>query len=158
MRTRAYRNGDTAVPYAVGMAEGIDRAAWARTIRSLLSAETRGNQTRFAQMVGVTPKTVSRWLAGDVDVSENSVRQVARALGLSPVKMLVDLGYYQPDEMPAGVEPDASVDPEEQIIRDAGLPPSKQHELIEHLRQMRDRDAQQRADEIAALIRFSRGA
>lgn len=137
------------------MAE-VDRDAWARTVRHLMDTETKGNASELARRVGVTTKTLYRWLGAEVAVSEESVRKVTRSLNYTPaqtIQLLLALGYYRADEFPpAAPEPEDSGDPEEQIIRDAGLSPSATRNLIKRLRQMRERDAQRRAEDLANLI------
>src|SRR5687768_6627020 len=57
----------------------VDRDAWADLVGKLVTGRTRGNKSAFARTVGVTARTLDRWLAGEVNVSEASVRAVARA-------------------------------------------------------------------------------
>lgn len=84
----------------------VDRTAWAALIVALIDAEAGGNQTRFAAKVGVTPRTITRWLEGQVAVRPQSVTEVARALGRSPVELLVRIGYLTSQEVaPAGTQP-----------------------------------------------------
>lgn len=92
---------DMRVPYAVAVGEPeVNREAWAATVRKLTGERERGNQAAFSRAVGVDVKTVGRWLRCLVDVSEESVRQVARTYDLNPIKLLVEVGYY--DHMDVG--------------------------------------------------------
>lgn len=103
------------VGYSPGMAERrIDRDAWAKVVQGFVDAASRGNKSAFARRVGMTTKTIDRWLAGSVDVSEQSVRVVAEALGQNPMDLLVLLGYYRPDEIVA--TPPAPIDPREDPV------------------------------------------
>lgn len=86
--------------YPLGVAERkINRGAWARLVAALVESETRGKKATFARLVGVDPRTISRWLNSEVDVSEESVREVARGLHLSPIELLIRVGYYSPNEL-----------------------------------------------------------
>lgn len=95
---------DMDVRYGVGMTDAaeIDRAAWAALIAALVNAEAGGNQTKFANKVGATPRNVSRWLECEVAVKPESVTKVARALDRSPVELLVRVGYLSPQEVTGG--------------------------------------------------------
>lgn len=107
------------VGYSPGMPERrIDRDAWAKVVRGFVDAASRGNKSAFARRVGMTTKTIDRWLAGTVDVSEQSVRVVAEALDQNPMDLLVLLGYYRPDEI---VAPPARVDAREDPVIQAIL-------------------------------------
>jgi transcriptional regulator with XRE-family HTH domain len=94
---------------------GIDRGAWAQRVADLRASETRGKTAPFAKKVGVDPRTVDRWLRREVDVKEESVRAVARALNRSPVELLIQVGFYAASEIAPPAVPDPREDP---IIRD----------------------------------------
>jgi hypothetical protein len=90
----------TRVGYDPGMGpRRIDRNAWATVIGGLVTTRARGNKSAFARQVGYTTRTIDRWLAAEVDVSESSVRQVAERMGRNPIELLVTVGYYRPDEV-----------------------------------------------------------
>jgi transcriptional regulator with XRE-family HTH domain len=135
------------VPYAGDVAAEIDRTAWSQLVTQLIAQESGGNKTMFAATVGVDRKTVTRWVQGENSVSEEGVRAVARALGLSARDLLVQVGYYGTDELPAETPaptPAAEVDAAEKLIRESDLPPSIKRELIAHVRRQRaeqERDA-----------------
>ncbi|MEV4197068.1 hypothetical protein [Micromonospora globbae] len=152
------------------MAEGsIDREAWAKVISQLIAQETGtpakpdGNKSRFAELIGVTYKTVLRWTQQASDVSEDSVRQVARALHISPLELLVRVGYYTDDDVsavarpatPAGIDKD---DPALRVILEADVPPRVQQRMIQRLQEMRRREAERQVDEVRWWIDQSRGA
>lgn len=86
---------------------GIDREAWAHVVASLRQSEAKGKTATFARKIGVDPRTVDRWLRQQVAVKEENIRAVARALDISPVDLLVQVGYYQPGE----IAPPDPVDP-----------------------------------------------
>lgn len=93
--------GTRMVPYGGSVADDgqVNRAAWAALVVELLRTEAAGNQSRLAGRVGVTAKTIGRWLQQKNDVSEQSVRDVARSLGRDPMDLLVKVGYYAPAEV-----------------------------------------------------------
>jgi len=65
------------------------------------------SQVEIAKRSGAAQSTVSRWLTGTVPDAE-SVVQLARAYGMSPVAALVAAGYLEPDEITnSGVQPRA---------------------------------------------------
>lgn len=98
------------VRYSADMAgRQIDRNAWASVVHDAIQRLDRGNKSAFARRVGLTTRTIDRWLGAAVDVSENSVRQIAEHTGQNPIDLLVTVGYYRPNEL-AGAAP-AAVDP-----------------------------------------------
>lgn len=129
---------DTKVGYRVRVADAaeIDRTAWAALISALISSEAAGNQTRFATKVGVTPRTVSRWLESEVAVRPQSVTEVARALGRSPVELLVRVGYLSPNE--AAEQGPGPLDPLVirwlKVLADPNVPEETKHRLRERMR------------------------
>ncbi|MFE7870016.1 hypothetical protein ACFUYE_06665 [Micromonospora humida] len=143
------------------MADGsIDREAWARVVSDLIAQETgtqakpQGNKSAFAQLVGVTYKTVLRWTQAASDVSEDSVRQVARALHISPLELLVRVGYYTGDDLNAAMQaagPTTRIDqadPALQVILESDVPPRVQQRMIQRLEALRARDAERHVDEV----------
>lgn len=151
---------DMRVRYVEGVAErSVDRAAWARLIAELINTEAGGNTTRFAQLVGVTYKTVRRWILQQTEVSEDSIRQVADALHITPAKLLVGVGLYRPDELaaPAAPEPVAD-DPALQAILEADVPPRVKQRMIQRLQQLRQADQQRYVDEVRFWLDQTRGA
>lgn len=78
----------------------IDRAAWADLVSDLVDRETRGKKAAFSRLIGVSTRTLDRWLAQEVDVSEESVRSVARATNRPAMDLLIRVGYYRQDEAP----------------------------------------------------------
>lgn len=94
---------------------GIDREAWAKIVKSLRLAETKGKTAPFARKIGVDSRTVDRWVRCEVDVKEENVRAVARALNRSPVELLVQVGLYRVDELAPPALPNPYEDP---IIRE----------------------------------------
>lgn len=162
LRSRGSRplRADMRVRYAQGVAaRNVDRQAWANTIAQLIAQETKGNKTRFATLVGVSYKTVLRWLACESDVSEESVRQVARALGVTPVELLVRVGFYAADELTAAGPAAATTDdPALTVILDADLPNHIKQRMIQRLQQLRARDTERQVDEVRWWIDQQREA
>lgn len=95
----------------------IDRDAWANVIADLIRRLHRGNKSAFARQVGITTRTLDRWLAASVDVSEASVRQIAERIGRNPLDLLVMVGYYRAEELIAAPgEPARPLMPELLVI------------------------------------------
>ncbi|MFI6819773.1 helix-turn-helix domain-containing protein [Micromonospora sp. NPDC050187] len=155
------------------MAEGsIDREAWAKVISTLIAQETgtpakpEGNKSAFAQLVGVTYKTVLRWTQAKSEVSEDSVRQVARALHVSPLELLVRVGYYTGADLDAAVQASGPVDtvridqsdPALRVILESGVPPRVQQRMIQRLQDLRSREAERQVDEVRWWVDQARGA
>jgi len=88
----------------------IDKTAWATLVDRLITSTSGGNQTEFARKVNVTPRTVSRWLNREVAVSAGNVRDVARALGQSPIGMLIAVGFLSTDDAPDPTQGDYDPD------------------------------------------------
>lgn len=131
----------------------IDREAWAGLIAALITGETKGKKATFARLVGVDPKTIGHWLAGTVEVSEQSVRRVATALGRPPMDLLVAVGYYRPEEVAAPLaETDDGQDPEVEAILAAPVSDVRKKQMLELLFQMRKRDRDRRMEDIAFLL------
>lgn len=143
----------------------VNRQAWAALVARLVDEEAKGNKSRFARLVDVEYKTINRWIRGEVDVSEESVRKVARGLGRSPIKLLIEAGYYSPEDL-AEVRPlpppDEDMDPVLLAIHDAAIPPHKKVELVDRIIERRNRlRERQQEDEMAEVrwwIQQQRGA
>ncbi|HEX6968737.1 MAG TPA: helix-turn-helix transcriptional regulator [Micromonosporaceae bacterium] len=138
----------------------VDREAWARLVAELIDTEAGGNTTQFAKLVGVTYKTVRRWILQETTVSEESIRGVADALHINPGELLVRVGLYQPDELtpPAAPAPSAADDPALAEILEADVPPRVKQRMIQRLQQLRAQEQQRQVDEVRWWIEQSRGA
>lgn len=123
-----------------------------------MQQESEGNQTHFGAIVGVDRKTVGRWLAATVDVSEEKVRAVARALGIPAASLLVQVGYYSRDEMPPLEElpPLANPNAAIEMVRDSDLPPSEKRKLIAHITAQDEAHRRQQMEETGRLIDMAR--
>lgn len=154
---------DTRVRYgrAVTGRRQIDRAAWARVVDKLVTTEAGGNQTCFGALVGVTPKTVGRWLRKQVDVSEEAVRGVANALNQPPLPLLVEVGYYTADEATGAIGQTAGArddrDPEIQVILNSGVSDDLKTELVAHVKRRREEDQRRRMDDIQLILKRGGG-
>lgn len=162
---RTYRllRPDTHVRYPAVVADGsIDREAWAAVVSQLIAEESGGNKSRFAALVGVTYKTVLRWTRAESDVSEDSVRQVARALHISPLALLVKVGYYTEADLDAVAPSTVTVAPDDdpalQVILESDVPPRMKQRMIQRLQTLRERDAERQVDEVQWWIDQARGA
>lgn len=138
----------------------IDRDAWADVVAQLIAQETGGNTSRFAQLVGVTYRTVRRWLTKGGDVSEESVRQVARAVHIPTAELLLRVGFYDAADLATGGEitpADARDDPALQIILEADVPPRVKQRMIQRLQQLRAQEAERQADDVRWWIEQAKG-
>jgi transcriptional regulator with XRE-family HTH domain len=156
--TRTSRYGDTHVVYPQGVSEPkVDREAWATVVARLINEEAAGNKSAFARLIGVASvKTVDRWLARSVNVSEESVRQVARALRLPVTDLLVLVGLLHPDDLTA--RPAAAVGEDEaaiRLIQQSDAPPALKRELIDHLLEQRAQHEQQRLAEAERMLELA---
>ena len=143
------------VAYSAGVSERkVDREAWARELAALIDQEAGGNKSAFARAVGSNVRNIDRWLARTVNVSEESVRQLCRALGLPVGPMLVRLGYLRQEEVVAS-EAAAAVAEDEAamaLIQKADVPPSLRRQLLAHLEAQRAEHERQRLAEVERLI------
>jgi DNA-binding transcriptional regulator YdaS (Cro superfamily) len=137
----------------------VDRSAWAAEVARLVREEADGNKSAFARMVGLkTVKTVDRWLAGDVEVSQSSVLMVCRALKIAPITMLIRVGLMTADEIRPVVEYKFGELEEERdaqamaMIQSADVPPHLKRELLEHLRARQVEHERQRLAEVERML------
>ena len=151
---------DTHVRYGGEVAKrSVDREAWANVVAHLINQETSGNKSRFASLVGVTYKTVLRWINQQTDVSEESVVQVARAVGVKPMELLVRVGFYDPADLTAAEQPPTvDNDPALDAILEADVPPRVKARMIQRLQQLRAQEHQRQVDEVRWWIDQARGA
>jgi transcriptional regulator with XRE-family HTH domain len=147
----------------------VDRAEWAKIVRELLDQHTRGKKAPLARRLGISEKTIDRWLDGTVRVSEESVYKVAAEFDLNPVDLLMLLGLVTRDEIP--VYPSAVIDDEQRRVIDRDDLDAEQKAYIlaelekmratdeELLAAQRERDRRTREERVDGLIeRISRTA
>lgn len=176
IRPRAPVPPDMYVRYPHDVSERkIDRDAWARIVAELITDECAGNKSEFARLVGVGHKTVTRWLLGQVNVSEEKVRDVAHAFDRPTREILVTIGYYSADELPGRDltgEPELTeddIDDEIARIEAEDFKPRVKRRIIQGIREMREQQAEsilkiraeqaeQRRRMIDLLIRQAKGA
>src|SRR5882672_5461271 len=85
--TGASVSRDTHVAYSLAV---VDRDAWARELEVLIQQESRGNKAAFARRIGLANvRSLDRWLNKTVNVSEEMVRQIAQALNIPVMDLLV---------------------------------------------------------------------
>lgn len=126
LRTRAPLRRDTDVTYAALVAGRVDREEWAKVLLQLIAEESGGNKSAFARLIGSTYRTVLRWLNEEVDVTEAKVREIAQALNISPVGLLIRVGYYQQAELDRAGPPtpeEIAADPALRVIEASNAPP-----------------------------------
>lgn len=135
----------------------VDREAWAAEVRTLIATEADGNLTRFARLVGVDRKTVGRWLTMTHDVSEESVRQVARKLDLPVGVLLVRVGVLEPGDLPAEAPAPSRTELREdaeavKVIETSSAQPHIKRKLFAHLRDARKQHERQRLADIQRML------
>lgn len=155
LRTVPSAPQDMRVTYPLLMADRpINRQAWADLVQKLVDEEAGGNKSEFGRRVDVQYQTIRRWLNAQNDVSEESVRGVARALNLRPMDLLVQVGYYDHGDLPAEVveaEPDGD---EEAItlIDEAKVTPAVKRDLKQWLDDQRAEDARRRVADLKRML------
>lgn len=118
-----------------------------------------GKKTELARRLSVSTKTVDRWLDGSVDVSEEKVRDVARAFSRDVGALLVKVGYYAETDVPGGATsrrwayPDLDAEAVA-LVESSGLPAEVQEQLLEELRRMAQTDAERRRAMIDTALRI----
>lgn len=153
------------VAYPLAVSERkVDRDAWAHEITLLIEQEAKGNKSAFARRAGIASvRNIDRWLAREVNVSEESVRQVARALNLPVLELLIKVGYYRAEELPDIPTPQLLAGDEEAervaaLADEFGAPPSLKRELLDHLAKQRAEHERQRLAEIERMLEIARRA
>jgi DNA-binding transcriptional regulator YdaS (Cro superfamily) len=145
----------------------INRQAWADEVQRLIRVHARGNQTQFAAMVGVTARTVHRWLNQQAAVSEESVRSVAEAVGVSAMELLVRIGYYTSQEAQAVdasrlhadvPPPEIPMEDEESIrlIMESDAPADVKDELVREIRRLQQQHEAERVSFAQRLLDVAR--
>lgn len=161
-RTRTSRYSDTNVLYPQPVAERkVDREAWAHEIATLIQQEAGGNKSAFARTVGLpNTRSLDRWLRREVNVSEESVRQVARALHLPVVEMLVRVGILDVSDAQGPLLDSVLEDYETiEIIKNADdISPALRREILAHLAKQREEHERQRRAEVERLLEMARHA
>lgn len=145
-------------PLGVTVSGGINREAWAQVVAALRLSEAKGKTATFARKIGVDPRTVDRWLKQEVAVKEENIRAVARALDRSPIELLVQVGYYQANEIaPAGM-PDPYEDAiVQEILADPSLTEDQRAELIQIQLDRIEADLVRRREEYLRLRKYFGG-
>lgn len=148
---------DMRVIYPVDMADSpVNREAWAAVVQKLLDEEAKGNKSALARMVGVEYQTIRRWLKAEVDVKEESVRSVARALNLRPMDLLVEVGYYVVGDVTHAAPEQVADEEALQLIDDADVTPSVKRELRKWVMAQRAEHERQRASAIQQMLELNR--
>ena len=162
LRTLTPLRRDTNVHYAGDVARRrINREAWAAEVGRLINEEAGGNRSRFSVLVGFNYKTVGRWLNSSVDVSEESVRAVARALSIAPMDLLTRVGYYSAADLQLPQAPTRAeivADPAIQAIESSEVPPRVKAKMRQRLHELREAQRQREVDEVKWWIDQARGA
>lgn len=133
----------------------VDRTEWAAIVTDLLQRESNGNKSAFARLVGVKAGiTVDRWQKGTVEVTDENVRAVARAVGMNPVDLLVRVGYYDADEVNQVPSPQLTAADERaiQIIENSDASPALKRKLVKHVHDMRTEHERLRAAEVERML------
>lgn len=146
--------------YSLVVAEdgSINRDAWAQLVAELIQRETKGKKLPFARKIGVDPRTVDRWLHREVVVKEESVRGIARTLGLQAIDLLVQVGYYKMDELTPPLLPDPREDPIiREILADPRWTEDERTDLVKAQLDHIEADTKRRRDEYDRLVRLRQG-
>lgn len=126
-------------------ADTINRNAWAQLVAELIQSQTRGKKAPFARLIGVDTRSLDRWLKCEVKVSEESVRDVARAFNLNPMDLLVAVGYYQVAEVAPPTPVDPRLDPViQRILADPTWTEEEKIVLVQRELDRIERERQQR--------------
>lgn len=119
----------------------VDRDEWAQIVRELLDQHTRGKKAPFARNLDVSEKTIDRWLARSVRVSEESVYKVAGAFDLNPVDLMIRLGLITRDQVP--VFSNEQIDDEQlRVLDNPDLDDEQKAQILRALDDMRATDEQ----------------
>lgn len=171
-RTVRVLHPDTRVRYADPMPERrVDRVAWAGVIGQLIADEAGDNKSEFARIVGVTYKTVTRWLdpskPGEVPLA--AVIQVADAMHISPISLMLRVGYLHDADLPtppqlelaaapaAPVAPDAHDEPMQAILN-AKFPPRIKMRMAKRLEALREEQRRRELDDVRWWLDQAQGA
>lgn len=157
------RNSVTDFPYHLLVAGEVNREAWSAFVREDLLPLTKGKKATLARLLGVDPKTIDLWLQGRVRVSEASVRQVAERTQRRAGDLLVRVGVYTLDDLPAVTLTDEQIDEEQRRVLDTDLDDEQKALILAELDAMRTdderlleeqrtRDRQRRQQRIAEMI------
>lgn len=160
------------VGYTPNMPTGrIDRKAWADEVAAFIrrfdpGSRDPGNKSAFARRVGVTTKTIDRWLACQNDVSYESVSQIVQRLNIpdrEQMELLHRVGYYSGlgaglaaliPSAPPLIPQDPHEDPViRQIMDDPRLSEAERLELVQEQVAIMDADRQRRMDDYERLMR-----
>lgn len=142
-------------PLLVAADGSINREAWAELIGHLRQERAKGKTATFARLIRVDPRTVDRWLRCEVNVKEESVRALARALEINAVDLLVQVGYYEPAELSPPTYPDPRKDKVIQmILADPRLTEDRRAELVQLQIELIEADVQRRMAEYNRLVGF----
>ena len=79
----------------------VDKTRWVAVVQRLMDKHAKGKKATFAKLVGVDPRTVTDWLAGTYAVREAMVRQVADRTGEVALDLLVEVGVFSANDIPA---------------------------------------------------------
>lgn len=146
----------------------VDRGEWANIVRSLLDEFTRGKKATFARKLGMDPKTIDHWLQGNVRVSEDSIRNVAEKTGRNAMDWLLQVGYYQVEDLPQ-ISHEAMNEERRYVVDDDTLDDVQKAYILQELdrmeeedeaalAQLREKDRRRRAERVQVLMEQQRSA
>lgn len=132
-----------------------ERGSWASYARAARLA-ARLSQVELARRIGVDRTSIGRWESGRYKPDRaDQVVAFARATGVPVEEALAAAGFRPHLEPPA--TPTTSADPELQAILDAPVPARVKQRMIAYLEQLRQNDAQRRAEMIRLMIERETG-
>lgn len=131
----------------------VDRIEWAKFVNELLDEIPRRNKAELSRRIGYRERTIDRWLQCLVAVDEASIRQVADRTGRNALELLIRIGLYRREELPAPAIP-----PEDQWIVDTieksavNIDPAVKARLIAVELERARREREERKRQIAEQI------
>lgn len=140
----------------------VSRSAWAGELNQIL-VDSGDRKNVLARKAGVDARTVSRWLQGELNVSEASVRAVAEAYELNPLEVLVRVGYYRKDEVLTesfallATMAEAKGDDVIKMIMSAPVSLDGKRRMLEYLAKTRAEKEQQTREAIEQMIEMAGG-
>lgn len=162
--TRMSSCGGMHVAYSAAMPGGrIDRGAWARAVQRLIlrfdpGPRGDGNKSAFARRIGMTTRTIERWIGQVHEVKIETVRSVIDALHLSPqesAELLAEIGFHLATRPQ---RPDPREDPViRQILDDPRWSEEERTELVQSQLDRIEADALRRQDEYDRYLRLRQG-
>lgn len=122
---------------------------------SRIRAATGLSRPKFAAKIGVDSTTLWRWETGrQKPESKEAPEAIARVFGVDADAALAAAGLRTAAESPVPLPSDPAVD----LITQSDLPARVKSELIAHVHEQRERDAQRLREDLQRMIRIAGGS